>query len=225
MITAEENVKVDDQQSKIVKEALEVAKKATSFEIKTDEDFTLAGEFGKNVAGRIKAVEEFFAPMKTQAHKAWKTICDTQSDVLTPLTAAKNHLATQIGEYSRQKEEERVAEENRQREIALRQEEDRVLAEAEHLQTIGKKEEAEAVLSEPVQAPVVVTRSTTPTVKGVSTRQSWHFQIVDEKLIPREYLTPDEFKIKKVVEAMKTMTNIPGIRVFSSDKAAFRAGK
>ena len=40
-------------------------------------------------------------------------------------------------------------------------------------------------------------------------------EVVDEALIPRDYLMPDEVKIGKVVRATAGSLQIPGIRVFS----------
>ena len=51
--------------------------------------------------------------------------------------------------------------------------------------------------------------------EGVSLRENWTFEIVDESLIPREYLIPDEVKIRKVVVALKDKTNIPGVKAIN----------
>jgi len=48
--------------------------------------------------------------------------------------------------------------------------------------------------------------------QGVTLRDNWSFEIVDESLIPREFLKPDEVKIRSVVIAQKDKTNIPGIK-------------
>jgi len=50
---------------------------------------------------------------------------------------------------------------------------------------------------------------------GVNLRDNWTFEIVDESLIPREYLIPDEVKIRKVVVALKDKTNIPGVKAIN----------
>ena len=59
--------------------------------------------------------------------------------------------------------------------------------------------------------------ATAPKVKGISTRKKWSFEIVDAAKIPREYLVPNEVAIGGVVRALKGATNIPGIRVVSTD--------
>jgi hypothetical protein len=73
----------------------------------------------------------------------------------------------------------------------------------------------------PSMAPVVV-ESTVPKVAGTGKRETWLFRVKNPDLIPREYLMPDDPfdpksypKIGRVVRAMKSATNIPGIEVYA----------
>lgn len=61
-----------------------------------------------------------------------------------------------------------------------------------------------------------------PETNGLSLRKEWKFVIVDAKLIPREYLIPDEVKIRRIVRAMKEQANIPGVRIYSEDTVSQR---
>jgi hypothetical protein len=54
-----------------------------------------------------------------------------------------------------------------------------------------------------------------PKVAGISMRENWKFRIVNEKLIPREYLKVDDVKIGAIVRALKGATNIPGIEAYN----------
>jgi hypothetical protein len=69
-----------------------------------------------------------------------------------------------------------------------------------------------------VVAPIVQTAA--PKVAGISIPKVWRFEITDEDLIPREYLVVDEVRIRKVVNALKADTNIPGVRVFEQKQLA-----
>ena len=69
-------------------------------------------------------------------------------------------------------------------------------------------------------APVV--EAVAPKVKGVHTRRSWQFRIVDAAAIPREYLAVDETKIGKVVRALGAETAIAGIEVFEASSYVAR---
>ena len=72
-----------------------------------------------------------------------------------------------------------------------------------------------------VVAPVI--HRDVPKIAGFSMREVPKFEIVDEKLIPREYLAPDLVKIRAVVNALKTGANIPGVRVWMAKQPAASA--
>ena len=62
-------------------------------------------------------------------------------------------------------------------------------------------------------APVVASK--VEAVAGVSVKKVWKYEIVDEKLIPREYLIPDTVKIGKMVRAGGDTLQIPGVRIYA----------
>jgi uncharacterized membrane protein YqiK len=62
-----------------------------------------------------------------------------------------------------------------------------------------------------VVAPIATQEA--PKVAGISVPKVWTFDIIDPMAIPREFLIVDETRIRKVVQAMKGSTNIPGVRV------------
>jgi hypothetical protein len=139
-------------------------------------------------------------------------------------------------ELAVQRERERLEAEERARvaveERRLRQEEeDRRLAEASAAEAIGDTVRAEAIVSAPIVTAPVVPRPVfvaPPPVQvtkaeGVSFREEWDFEVTNAAVIPREYLSVDEVKIRRVVKAMKGQTNIPGVRAFSKPTAAMRA--
>ena len=53
-----------------------------------------------------------------------------------------------------------------------------------------------------------------PVTSGVQYRTSWKFEVTDEKLVPREYLTVNMRLVQSVVTHKKGDTDIPGIRAF-----------
>ena len=79
--------------------------------------------------------------------------------------------------------------------------------------------EAEAEAATAIE-PVV--ESKVEDVAGISTRTNWKFKIVDELLIPREYLIPDEKYIGQIVRAGKGKKQIPGIEIYSENIIASR---
>jgi DNA polymerase III alpha subunit (gram-positive type) len=90
--------------------------------------------------------------------------------------------------------------------------------------TEEKGAEKAAVLQErAAMIPTPVVEIQTPKVEGVSTRETWNFEITDRKLVPDEYKSVDERKIGAVVRAMKEATNIPGVRVFKTHGISAKA--
>ena len=77
-----------------------------------------------------------------------------------------------------------------------------------------KKAEKKDVPPPPPPAPIVVEK---PKIAGFSMREIWDFEIVDVNLIPKDYLVPDEKKIRKVISAGVT---IPGVKSFKKMSSA-----
>jgi uncharacterized phage infection (PIP) family protein YhgE len=65
--------------------------------------------------------------------------------------------------------------------------------------------------------------SQTPKVAGTSVRSDWDFKITNPDLIPREFLTPDEAKIRAYVKAAKRPDAIPGVEAFETKIISTRA--
>jgi hypothetical protein len=57
-----------------------------------------------------------------------------------------------------------------------------------------------------------------PKVEGITARADWDFEIVDETAIPREFLCPDEAKIRKHIKRYQSEANIRGVRVFRVER-------
>jgi len=176
-----------------------------------------------------KTIRAYFAPLKQTAHVAWKAVCDRENlelSRITPITERLNRAAAdyraeqermrleaitairRAEDQRRQIEEKalREAQEAEMRAKAAKNEEDREKARAEADVILDKAIEEEAKLIPKLIIPEV------PKTQGLSLRDNWDFEIIDEALIPREYLVPDETKIRRVVKAMKDKTNIAGIR-------------
>lgn len=218
---------VPAQQETVEKTPLErasiaIAEEAKQLKVTDEPSYLIVTEQLKMVATTIKNLESFFAPMKSAAHKAWRSICDRENETKSHLEVAKNHLSRQVTEWNTKKERERQETERKLREEALKKQEDEKLAEASVLEQQGRHEEAAEVISEPIHAPTIVVAKDVPKVAGISTRQTWNFRITNESLIPREYLVVDEGKIRKVVKAMQQDTKIPGVEVYTEDSVVTR---
>jgi hypothetical protein len=111
---------------------------------------------------------------------------------------------------------------------------------AARLEAEGRKDDAELVLAnaadfgrfaaedvnlpEPelaVPEPVAVAQPMA-NLQGVGYRRVWKFRIVDTARIQREYLQPNEQKIRKIVEAMGRDAPVKGIEVYEDQVASVK---
>lgn len=204
--------------------AFSAIEQAERLVINTDEQYVIAGNMLKYLKDLTKEIKSTFRPHIEKAHATWKGLLQEEKKHLEPVGKAEKIIKQKMGQYVEEQERRRKEEERRRQEELQRQMEEQRLREAEALEAEGLKEEAEALLEEDIPAPPVISQPATPKIPGLALREEWKFKIVDEKKIPREYLKPDEVKIRKVVKALKGETRIPGIQVYSEKGFQRRSG-
>lgn len=117
--------------------------------------------------------------------------------------------------------------ERRKAEELAQQEEERLKKEREEQR---RKELAEAKKEgtapppiapkiEPVKPVETVAKSIQSSVGKSTERITWKFEIVDANKIPREYMIPDEMKIRGVVKV--GIREIPGVRIYEHRETVF----
>lgn len=87
-------------------------------------------------------------------------------------------------------------------------------------QAAAAKVEERVEAAQAIAAPVVHVPTAAPKISGLATRQAWTYEIVDESLIPRDYLIPNERTIGAIARAMKEKASIPGIRFYATESVA-----
>jgi len=224
----EQNFFVDEAKAKVAKiepEITAMTVKATALQVVDDQSYLLAAETGKEAARRIKIVKENFEPPKTAAHKAWKAVCALEKTILTPLEAIKTGMNKKMGFYDLEKERKAKAEEEKRLAEAKKIAEQERLEQAKKLEEAGDDEGAAQALEEacePEMAPAAQPIEKAPKVDGVIHKTIFKFRVANAQKIPREYLTEDLPKIRKVVQALGKDANIPGIEVYSERVTAFK---
>ena len=136
------------------------------------------------------------------------------------------------------KERERLAAEARAAEAAARAKAEEQRKASEAAAAAGRKAEAAKLAAKAaetqaraeskvtaleVQAAAVVApviQRAPPKVAGIVTKDVWKFEVTDHSLVPREYMSVDETKIRKVVGALKGDTSIAGVRVYAEKQIA-----
>lgn len=203
------------------KKALTVKEQATALTITDKPSYDRAAELLLSIKDLRKQISETFKPIIEKAHQAHKEALNQQRKVETPLIEAEAIIKPRMAEFLAEAERIRKAEEERLRKLAEKAEEERRLAEALQAEEEGLPEEAEAILNDrPAWIPPPIVPKTVQTGSGISLKQNWKFEVADASKLPREYLMPDMVKIGGIARAMKSATNIPGVRVWSEDTVA-----
>jgi murein DD-endopeptidase MepM/ murein hydrolase activator NlpD len=205
----------------VMKEVISIEDQAKALKIVSRETYIKAGELWKAIkAIRAKVAETFDGNIK-KAHELHKSLVAEKKRHDGPLDEAERMVKRGMSDFDLEQERIRQAEQRRLEEIARKEAEERALLEAISAEEEAKrngatkeeaKKEADAIIAEPVTvAPVVLPKATPKLQGGPVYRTVWKARIVNERLIPREYLTADMVKINGVVRSLKGATNIPGV--------------
>ncbi|MBX3044870.1 MAG: hypothetical protein KF896_14250 [Ignavibacteriae bacterium] len=170
-------------------------------------------ETAKNLAKTAKKVEtliedkrkEITAPILAEKKK----IDDFAKSITNDLNKAMNGLRSQILSYEKKLQEEREAEARR-----IEEERKRIEEELKAKALEGKIDESDTaqVLVELKEQEHQAQIST----KSSSIRLTWTYDVIDESVIPREYLTIDERKIKDAITAGKR--EITGLKIYQKEQ-------
>lgn len=206
-------------------EALNIPERSHKIIVQNGESLQVANEFVHAVKKMINKTKEFFKPLKSKAKEAHQALVDKEKEIIMPLESSESAVKHEIGCY--------LAEQNRIRRDAedriRREEEERKRIEEEKLQKAieaedaGDKEEAEKIIDEVISEPEVKVDIPEPIkAEGTSIRTIWKWKVINEDLIPREYLIIDTARITRVVQSAKGQTRIAGIEAYPENIVAFR---
>ena len=192
---------------------MDLVKVANEFKVICKEDADKCAELLKGLKALEAEIRASFDPIIDKAYKAHREAIAQRDEHLKPVLDAMKKIKSSLADW--QTEEERKAKIKALEEIEKKkkEEEEKQLSLAEMLSKMGATEQAEEVLDQEVI--VAPEKIETPKIAGVSFLEVWDFEIVDEKQLPREYLTPDLIKIRQVVKATKGTLEIAGVKIFS----------
>lgn len=197
--------------------------RARALRITGPDQYNVAGEELVGIKTVVNSIRRLFAEPKKKAHEAHVAITQAEGKLLAIPTEAERLYKIEMGRFLAEHERQQREQERQIQEQLKRQEEDRRLTEAQTLAETGHQAEAESLLDRPVLAPVVEMQPLK--AAGVSTREKFAFRIVDPAAIKREYLTPDEKKIGKLVDALgaDAVGVVGGIEVYTDKVVSVRA--
>lgn len=189
---------------------------AQNMVINNNPQYVKATDFLKIIKGLQKEVEEAFDPGIEAAHRAHKVVIDQKKRYFDPLVSAERLIKSKMSCFLLEEERLRLENEERLRkEVEKAQEKLKAKAEKEQANGNGKKAEELLQKADNLVAPTLA--PTTEKVEGISFRENWYAEIVDLKLLPKEYMLPDMVKLNRFAKAMKDSVAIPGV-VFRVEK-------
>ena len=202
-------------------EVAPILQEAKTITVTDETSYQDALKLGELCAKRSKAVIELWGPDRDAAHALHKSICAKIKQFTDVYDEAKTIVSRKAYAW-RKAEDDRIAiEAEKKRKEAEKQAEEDRLKQAEALAESGNTEMADALLDEPINvAPVVIEKP--QGIKNASSRENWKYEIFNESLLPRGFLTADTKKIGKYVKDNGAQTKIPGVRVWDAGTIAFK---
>jgi hypothetical protein len=178
----------------------------------------------QELGAATKRVADFFTPLKTMAHRLHKALCDRENEILGPLLQLDRAKREAISVFKAEQDRIRLEAERVAADQQRRERDAAAAHEAAALERAGERELATAVLEEAITtpAPVVALPDVTRQVSGLKFTRRWLWRYAGGiaramKLLPREFLTPDEKKIGAYARAMKGSGSIPGVEIYYVD--------
>jgi hypothetical protein len=118
--------------------------------------------------------------------------------------AKASRARTEEGRRKAQEEADRI-----RREAAAEAQEKARLAAVEQDRIMFEAAADRAAIEESIPAQIEK-----PQTEGISLRYDWDCEVVEAKLVPRDFLMVDESKLRKYAKAMKDDANVSGVRFF-----------
>lgn len=199
---------------------------AHSLEIQNDDDLLVASRLMDGFKKAKKSVEDFFKPMKDNAYKAHRAVCDREKTLLDPYLQADKAVKSKVTAYNAERQRQAAIEAARLR--AAQDEESRRLME----QAVAAESSGDAVAAESLLKQAAVTETICAPVHqdktaGISYRTTYSVTISDLAKVPCEIngivIRPvDESAVRKLAQMSKGLVSIPGITIKTVQEAYSR---
>lgn len=218
------NVKIDTiAEKKKVADVPALVKKA-ELTISNQAELDKATDVLKDIKSRYKELDTQRKAITKPLDEAKKAVMDLFNQPLELLKRAEDKIKGLIGSYTTEQERKAREEQARLQKLAdqeAEKEKKKIDARIERAKENGKLDKVEELEAQketiiPIDVPVIAPSIDTP--KGVSFREIWSAEIVDEKQIPREYLIPNMQALNKIASATKGTITIPGVK-FKMEKS------
>lgn len=186
---------------------------STALVVKNQEQYEAAAAFLVSCKTLENEILGTFDPIVEKAWAAHKEAVAQRKRHIEPFQRAVVVVKMRVATYLEDQAVKRRAEEMRLQEIAKKEAEERALQAALHAESMGKMAQAAAILEAPIKVPTVII-PTDPQPEGISNPVIYKFRVVNDLLVPREYLIVNETQIGQIVRATKGKVHISGIETY-----------
>lgn len=198
---------------------------SADLKIRDEDDFIASWSLIERHDQAIAKIGEWFDPFVKGLHEMHKMAIALRDQFLKPVVASKDRLLGERKNYRIEQERKaRIAADRKAEELRKLQAKE-LTQEAKKLERAGDVETA-TVLREQAKtmpAPAVPVAAAVTKQAGSVLKASWKFAVENEAIVPHEYFTLDESKIRRVVNALGDKANIPGVTVWQETDEHSRA--
>lgn len=217
----EKIIEITPEAQQLATKAETMLKDYATFVVPNNETYVNASSVLKFIKTTATELDALRKSMTKPLDESKKRIMDFFRKPLNNLVMVENNIKKAMLTFQKEQERKRKEEEDRLLE-QQRKDKEKLEKRADKAEEKGNTEKAETLREEAEQKESVVptVAPMVEKVSGISTKKIWKFKIVDAKLIPREYLMPNEKMIGEVGRATKGTLKIAGIEFYSDETIA-----
>lgn len=196
-----------EEASKLERSTSVMADAARSWEVKSEGDVEDVAKYLKVIAESKKTIEERRQFLVRPLNNHVSAINEMFKRFLAPALEADRILRGKIADFRTEQARVRLEEQRRADAAAA---------------ALQKRLDDEAA-AEGTTAPTVMPGTVLAppsTIGNASMRKVWKFDVLDDDLVPRDYLVVDETAIRKAVAA--GVREIPGVRIYQDEQVTIR---
>lgn len=188
--------------------------------IKNHDEYVSAAACLKQIKAKLEEVEQkrlgITRPMDLAKQRIMDLFRPATDGLKMAEIAIKNSMVAWQAEVARiaREAQDRIDEAAR---IEAEKAKAKLEAEAVKLVQGGKIEEATQLVAqaENIEPEAIQLAVVQPKIEGISTREIWDYEIVDESMLPRMVMIPNEKMLGEMARKFKGLRPVPGVRFFS----------
>ena len=192
---------------------------AHALTLRDAEGYLVAGDKLKDIQAALREIEDARVRITKPINEGLRAVNAQAQTASAPFVLARDSIKRAMLIYAQEQERLRQAEQAKL-DAAAQAERKRLSEIAERAAEQGQENKAEKFSDRAAAVVAPVAQAAAPKIAGISTTTAWTFHVEQPLLVPREYLSVDEVKIRKVVQALKGDAKISGVRVYQEQRIA-----